>query len=93
MKLLAPIAALLLARPLGTYVTLIAILCETLIWLSGWLPPEYHHILPWVIRGMTIAGTMAGLALARVACRRAARAEVDTMIACAHHFQAHHAAD
>lgn len=72
---------LLFARPLLTFMAMCATLSEGLIYLSHALPPDAHYLLPWIIRAFTIGGAMLGLALIRAACRRAARHEVDNMIA------------
>lgn len=70
MNFLTPARAVLLARPLLSFALLTVGLGEALIWAASLLPTELHYLLPWVVRALTIFGSLAGLALIRAACLR-----------------------
>lgn len=76
MKTLCRIAA---ARPMLALATIIILGGEAVVWLYAMAPPAASW-LPWAARGCMALLAVAGLWLARAACRRAALAERDYVI-------------
>lgn len=64
--------ALVFARPLLSFITLCAVCGETLNLVLILLPPDHNHLLPWIVRALTLAGGIAGARLLRGACVRSA---------------------
>lgn len=77
MHLLRKGRAFVLRHPLVFFWIVTIGLAESLIWLSALLPPEYHQVLPWIIRGMAVAGSSVGLILIRAACYQAVHRSAD----------------
>lgn len=73
------IARLALERPGLTFVILTVVLCETMIQLAGSLPAETIWIWPWLLRGFTLLGMLAGLALLKVSASISARCTAETI--------------